>query len=128
MTQQDILQALSHVQEPDLRKDLVSLGMVKDIVIEKSAVSFTIVLTTPACPLKELIRRDCENAIHEYFDASVAVLIKFTANTSTNRHDGQMLLAKVKNIIAVVSGKGGVGKTSVAAATGLRCAELGYKT
>ena len=63
MTQQDILNALQHVQEPDLKKDLVTLNMVKDITIDGNNVGFTIILTTPACPLKEKIRRDCEQAI-----------------------------------------------------------------
>jgi ATP-binding protein involved in chromosome partitioning len=63
MTQQDILAALATVQEPDLGKDLVTLNMIKDISIEGRSVSFTLVLTTPACPLKELMRRNCEEAI-----------------------------------------------------------------
>ncbi len=115
MTEHDILQALSHVQEPDLRKDIITLNMVKDIAINESAVSFTIVLTTPACPLKDMIRRDCENAIHTHINNKLQVNIKFTANTSSNRMDGKALLPNVKNIIAVVSGKGGVGKSTVAA-------------
>jgi ATP-binding protein involved in chromosome partitioning len=93
MTQQDVLQALSHVQEPDLGKDLVTLNMVKDIVIDGEAVGFTVVLTTPACPLKELIRRDCETAIHDHLGANLAVTVKFTANTSSNRTDGSPVLA-----------------------------------
>ena len=63
MTQQEILKALANVQEPDLGKDLVTLNMIKDIEISGNMVSFTIVLTTPACPLKEMMRRDCEKAI-----------------------------------------------------------------
>jgi ATP-binding protein involved in chromosome partitioning len=115
MTEQQILKALGNVQEPDLGKDIVTLQMVKDIQIDGNAVSFTVVLTTPACPLKDLIRNACVNAVHLLVDANAAVDVHFTANMSSNRLDNKQLLPKVRNIIAVVSGKGGVGKSTVAA-------------
>jgi ATP-binding protein involved in chromosome partitioning len=127
MTQQDVLEALRKVQEPDLGKDLVTLNMIKDIQVEGRAVSFTIILTTPACPLKELMRRDCEAAIREKAGEDVTVTVKFTANTSSNRADGQALLPNVKNIIAVVSGKGGVGKSTVSANLALALAQGGAR-
>jgi ATP-binding protein involved in chromosome partitioning len=127
MTQQDILNALHHVQEPDLKKDLVTLNMVKDIFIDGQDITFTIVLTTPACPLKEKIRKDCEQAIRQYADTNANIQIKFTANTSSNRLDGKALLSKVKNIIAIVSGKGGVGKSTVAANLALSLSQQGAK-
>ena len=127
MTQQDVLEALRKVQEPDLGKDLVTLNMIKDIQVEGRAVSFTIILTTPACPLKELMRRDCEAAIREKSGEDVTVTVKFTANTSSNRADGQALLPNVKNIIAVVSGKGGVGKSTVSANLALALAQGGAR-
>ncbi|MBX3252577.1 MAG: Mrp/NBP35 family ATP-binding protein [Chitinophagaceae bacterium] len=125
MTETDILKALSNVIEPDLGKDLVTLNMVKDIVIEGDSVSFTVVLTTPACPLKEVIKSACVNAVHLLVNRNAAVNVKFTANTSSNRKDNKSILPAVKNIIAVVSGKGGVGKSTVAANLALALAEGG---
>ena len=114
MKESDILKALSFVQEPDLGKDIVTLDMVKDISINDNVVSFTIVLTTPACPLKEVMRTDCINAIQQ-IDEALIVNVNFTSHTTSKRIDPKNILPGVKNIIAVVSGKGGVGKSTVAA-------------
>src|SRR5438067_10112881 len=114
MTHKDILTALSNVEEPDLGKDLVTLNMVKDIAIEGNNVSFTVVLTTPACPLKDMIKTACMNAVKLLVNKDAIVTVNFSSNTSTNRKDAKTILSGVKNIIAVVSGKGGVGKSTVA--------------
>ena len=113
MTTEDVLKALSTVQEPDLGKDLVTLNMVKDVEINGNDVSFIVVLTTPACPLKELIRRECENAV-KALNPEIVVRVNFTSDTTSKRTDPKTVLLRVKNIIAVVSGKGGVGKSTVA--------------
>ncbi len=127
MTVEKVVEALRNVQEPDLGKDIVTLNMVKDVVIDDNNVSFTVVLTTPACPMKDMIGNACVNAIKLLVNKEANVKVNFTANTTTNRKDAKMMLPNVKNIVAVVSGKGGVGKSTVAANLALAIAQGGAK-
>ena len=127
LTNELVIAALRHVEDPDLKQDLVTLGMIEDIVIAGTKVSFTVRLTTPACPLKEKIKGDCIAAIGEHIGAEVVVDITMTASVTSHRNPNINVLPSVKNIICVASGKGGVGKSTVAVNLAIALAKQGAK-
>lgn len=109
---EQVLAALRNVEDPDLKKDLVTLNMIKDLKIDDLKVSFTLELTTPACPMKDMLKNACTNAVKHLVNPEAEVLINVTSKVTRAMDAAQ--LNNIKNIILVSSGKGGVGKSTVA--------------
>jgi len=115
-TKEQVLEALKKVQDPEIHRDIVSLGMVKNLELDGGKARFTVELTTPACPLRETIERDCNQALLG-MPGITGVEVSFSAQVRGSKSGaGQTdLLPTVKNVVLVASGKGGVGKSTVAA-------------
>src|SRR4051812_25695081 len=109
---EQVMAALRTVQDPELFRDIVSMGMVKDVKVDGSTVRVHIELTTPACPMKEAIERDVKAALIKI--GAEQVEMNTTANTRGPAQSRSNALPQVKNVIAVGAGKGGVGKSTVA--------------
>ena len=91
LTKENVLKALRHVDDPDIKKDLVTLGMIENIEIEGNKLTFTVMLTTPACPLKELIKSECLKAIEEHIGDFVETEIDMSSHVTTSRDNAPYL-------------------------------------
>jgi ATP-binding protein involved in chromosome partitioning len=126
VTREQVLEALKAVQDPDLRKDIVTLGFVKEVKIEGGDVRFTVELTTPACPVKDQLKAEAEERVRAIPGVATAAAT-MTADVRTRGGFGKQTIPGIRNIVAVGAGKGGVGKSTTAVNLALALRESGAR-